>query len=597
MKFKTTLILILLVAIAGSYFWYIEKDRPSTYETKLTEDRILKNFKPEQIVRIEVDSAIRADETGAVVRTDHFDIQRDLTGWNLVEPANFPVAMEQMRQILESIKKVEQSRKIAGEELATLDREAAGLNAPDVVATFYTPSTSVTLRLGRKMPIGWEIFLEVAGRQAVYNVPRQFKDRLQLKMDNSKDDFRRRKVFDARKYEVTSLFLESPVKTIELQRGDNLSWMMTEPARDMVNINKIDEMIDKIVGLEVRSFVETPIEFGRPRYTLQVVQGTVSQRLQIGDIVSITNEYNEVETFCYARRSEYQQYITLNPADLAMFEETPDDYRSRMLVVIGAIEDPEHMTQEVNGERIEFNYQDKRWDIPEMSTTLENELAVEDYVYNWVELTVTGFVTAAEAQQYTAKPWITLAFKFKGAAESRAVFLSRPVDGLVYAERSPGVFVTLDAAAVQTLLVTNDLGFLRKQIIDLPPDMVDDINLQNKAGTYGLMKSSNQWVSINGNAVRGINTDIESILKDILPVEVERYVAKAAGENLAAYGLTAADRTIRFRMQDIKVETLAIGNIATGKDRYAMIVGQPYVFILRENVLTELDRLFSATEE
>jgi len=319
-----------MVVIAGSYFWYIEKDKPSTYEKKLTEDRILQDFKPEKIVRIEVDSAIRADDTGAVVRTEHFDIQRDLTGWSLVEPANFPVDMVQMRQILESIKKVEQSRRIEGDEFKKLDREASGLSSPDVVATFYTPSTSVTLHLGLETPVGWLTYLEVAGREAAYNVPRQFKERLQLKMDNSKDDFRRRNVFDARKYEVSTLFMESPARTIELQKGDDLSWRLTEPVRDMADKEKIKELVDKIVELKVRTFVEAPVDFGKTRFTLTVVQGNVSQRLQVGEIVSRTNEYDEVETFCYARRKEYRQYITLTPEDLAPFEEKPDDYRSRM---------------------------------------------------------------------------------------------------------------------------------------------------------------------------------------------------------------------------------------------------------------------------
>ena len=597
MKFKTTLILILLVAIAGAYFWYIERDKPSSYEIKLTEDRILQDFKPEKIVRITVDSAIRADDTGAVVRTDHFDIQRDLSGWNLVEPANFPVAMEQMRQILESIKKVELSQKIAGEEFKTLDRTASGLDAPDVVATFYTPGTSVTLRLGRNNPIGWEIFLEVAGRDTAYTVPRQFKDRLQLKMDNSKDDFRRRKIFGARKYEISSVFMESAERTIELQKGDDLSWMITEPVRDVADKEKMDKIIDGIVGLDVRSFVETPIEFGRPRYTLTVVQGTVSQRLQIGDIVTRTNEYNEVETFCYARRSEYRQYITLDPAALGLFEEAPDEYRSRMLVDVGELEDPEHMSQEVDGERMEFAYQARRWDIPEMTTPLEDEMVVEDYVLSWVELSITGFVTAVEAQPHLATPWITLIFKFKGSVDPRSIILSRPVDGLVYAERSPGIFVTLEALAVHALLVTNDLGFLRKQVIDLPPEMITEISLQNAAGTYELMKSTNQWVALGGNAVRTLGTDIEKVLTDILPVEVVRYAAKSTGTNLAGYGLAPAYQTIRFRTQDKTVKTLAIGKEAQGKDRYAMLVGQPYVFILRENILAEFDRLFSATKE
>jgi hypothetical protein len=594
MKFKTTIILIILVLAAGAYFWFIERDKPSTYELKLTEDRILKDFKPEQIVRIVIDSAERVNDTGTIVNTEHYDIQRDLTGWNLVEPANFPVDMAQMRQILDSIKKVEQSRLITGDEYKELDRVAAGLTEPDVVAAFYTPNTSVTLRIGNKTPIGWEAYLEVAGRPAAYYVPSQFKERLQLKTDNSEDDFRRRNVFDARKYEISSVFIESPATTIELQKGDDLSWRMVQPVTDMADKEKMEKLVEQIVDLDIRSFAEEPVNFDRPRFTLTVVQGIASQRLQVGDVISVTNEYMEVEKFCYARRSEYRQFITLKPSDLALFEEKPDDYRSKMLVVIGELEDPEHMTQEVNGERMEFTYEDKHWDIPEMTTTLEDEMLVEDYVFNWVELAVTGFVTAAEAQPHLANPWITLTFKFKGATEPRKVTIGRPVGKMVYAERSPGIFVTLDTAEVERLLVTNDIQFLNKLIVDLPHDRIEELNLQNESGTYDLMKSTNQWVSISGNTVRSLDADIDGILTDVLPVEITRYTAKITEKTMSQYGLASPRQSFRFKTRDKKVVTLSVGAEADGGGRYAMIIGQPYVFVLSEQVLGGLNRLFDA---
>jgi hypothetical protein len=265
-----------------------------------------------------------------------------------------------------------------------------------------------------------------------------------------------------------------------------------------------------------------------------------------------------------------------------------------MLVVMGELEDPEHMTQVVNGERIEFIYEDKRWDIPEMTSTLEDEIRVEDYVYNWVELSVTGFVTAAEAQPHLADPWITLTFKFKGSSEPRTVKLSHPAGPLVYAERSPGIFVTLDASMVERLLVTNDMQFLNKLVVDLPQEMIEELNLQNESGIYDLMKSTNQWVSIIGNTIRSLDADIDGILTDILPVEITRYAAKVTEQTISQYGLAAPRQSFRFKTRDKKVVTLVIGTDADDEGRYAMIVGQPYVFVLSEQILGGLNRLFDA---
>ncbi len=545
---------------------------------------------------ITVDELIRENGTGAVLRTDHYAVEKDLSGWKLVEPVDFPVDNARIRQIFDNMKKVEQSRLIVGAEYKELDRKAAGLVEPDITAVFGMPGTSITLRIGAETPVGWENYMEVAGRDAAYCVPRQFKETLTLKADGSDKDFRRRQVFDAQAYEISGLFLESPQATIEIQRADDLVWQMIEPVRDAADNSKVKEMLEKAVALQVRSFTEAPADFGRPRLTITLVRGTVSQRLQVGDVVVRTNEYDEVERFCYARRSEYQQYITLKPEELTLFEGAPAEYRAKELVIRNEFQDPEHLTQEVEGLRTDFSMAQNAWFIPELSTPLEDEILVEDYVYRWLDYTIADFAEAERARTALEKPWITLTVKYKQLDQPQTLVLSAPSEGKVYVERTPGIFVTLDEQDVRDLLITNEISFLNKNVIDVPYDTVTGLALRKGASGYTCMKGTNQWIGMTGNTVRDMALNLTDELEGLLPIEAKGYIATVTEEQYGAYGLDAPRYTFQFTAGDKQTSELELGAEVPGGGVYALLSGQPYLFVLSQDTANSLIRLFTLVE-
>ncbi len=585
MRFRTTIILLLLALGAGLYLALVDRGKPSTEELKRIEKRVFKEFEPEKITRIIVEIAERENETGKVVKTVEFDIERDPVGWKILKPVSFPADGSRIRQILDFVKKIDQSRLVVGEDYKALDRKGTGLDEPDVIATFETPATSITVRIGLTEPVGWDNYVEVAGRDAVYFVPSQFKDTLSLKTDNSSQDVRRRNVFDVRKYMVNSLVMEHPAYSVELRRGDDLTWRMTQPVNDAAEGDKVEKMIEKIADFTVESFVEAPSNFGRPRLTLAVIQGAMSQRLQVG------NKTGPEDKDCFARRGEYQQYITIHESDIELFMEKPNDYRSKLLIIKNEFQDPVHLTQTADGDTMEFDFKDEAWTIPGLATALEDELEVEDYVYLWQELTVTGFVDAAQAGLALSDVWIKLTFKFKGLPEPLELSLSRPKDGLVYAERTPGIFVTLDESAVRELLATNEFRFLNKEVVNIPADSIAEVTIQKGTRAFKLLKGTNQWVSIITNAALSIDADVSADLEKSLPVVVSEYVAntmKQPGDLLARYGLSPAYQTFSFTDTGGKSATISIGNEYKYGNRYAMLTGEPYVFVISQEAYNKL---------
>ena len=585
MKFTTTLILLVLVVALALYLMLVDRYKPSTEELERVEKRVVQQFEPDRVTGIEIDLKERAGGTGDVIRTETFVLERGLSGWNIIQPFNFPADETIIRSMLDQVKKIDRSRILVGDEYKQLDRKAAGLEDPDVVATFYQPDTSLTFRIGGTVPsvANWDNYVEVAGRDACFFVPTVFRDALLLKSDSSARDVRSRKVFDLRKYMVNSLVLEHPAMSIELRRGDDLVWRVVQPVQDVADTEKAEQMVEDLSELQVSTYLE-PTNFGRAQLTLNVGEGAASQRLLIGP-----RESEGEFSYYPARRAEYQQYFTIDAKALEPFMGGPNDYRSRLLVVRNAFEQPEGMTQEVGGDTLVAEAHDDVWGLAGSESPLIDSYKVEDYVYRWNELTITSFVEAATAQAALSDTWIRLTFKYKDLDQTKSVVVSRPVDGLAYSERSPGVYVALDEGAVQDLLATNELAFLNEEIYMVPRTGLSECRAVLDGVEYVFMQGSNGWAISVSNTIANVRSGISDVLDSEHTIEVARYVAKVGDEGLAQYGLAQpVEEYILTDKRGYQV-TLRLGDeTPDGVSRYVMRGGQPFVGILTEKGLAQL---------
>jgi len=589
MKFKTTVILIIIAIAVAVYLIKVDSKKLSTEELKRIEKRIFKQFKPEQITRVQ----LMVTKTGKVDKVQEVELTRDITGWNLVKPVNFPADGPKIRYMLDGIKKIDQSQILVGKEFEMFDRIGAGLTNPPVIAMFETPSTAVTFRIGGEDPIRWNHYVEIEGRDAIYIVPAHFKDSLKVEFDNTLEDFRRRDVFSAKKYSITSLTLDTPESSIELQRGMDMLWKVSLPVNDFADEDKISEMIDKIVGMRVDEFVETPTNFGKTRLTLGVIQGPVSQRLKVGNMAP--QENGAMAKQFYARRAEYQQYFTLSENDVNIFLGKPADYRSKLLIIKNMFEETVHLTQDVNGQIMEFDFKDKEWYIPGLKTPLQDEFKVEDYVESWQEVTISNFPDSAVAQKALSNVWVALTFKYEGLDEPKTVKLSRPKNGLVYCERSKGVFVGISEEKLKKFIQTDDIAFITDDIVDIPYKKIKEVSLKEGDILQRFYWSTNHWVYAVSNLVRDTKYDIGSDLDDLLPVMAEKCVAdsvKISEAKLKTFGFDSPCQTYSFVTENDKTTSLILGGTTPATNRYAMVKGETYIFEVSKDTVEELDLIF-----
>lgn len=591
MKFKTTIILFILAALVFGYIWYIDRFKPSTEEKKQVEKRVFTGFEPPQITRITAHVAERQNSTGAIIRTDTFDIVNELDGWKLVEPVNFPADTPTIMQLLDAVKKLDNKGIITGDDYTLLDKELAGLTTPDIIATFYTPSTSYTINVGLNDPVGWNVYLQKPDEDAVYIARNSFKDILTMKLNDMDNDIRRRAIFDISKFRINSLIIEHPDETIELRRDDNLMWQLTQPVQDYAETPIIADLLDATENLRVDSFVDSPANFGQPRLTLTVVSGTASQRLIVGN----ESPY-EFYTRYLARRSEYQQYITIAEKDIEPFMHPGKWYRAKELVIFNQFEKPEALTQTVNDDSITFEKDENSWKVKGLDTPLLDIVKVEDYTWLWREITVTDFVDSATATAALANPWITLTFKLQDIDTPREYVLSEPQNGRVYTKRSENVYVALNEADVRSLLITNSLDFLDKDVLNVPSEYLTEITFTADSEKYTLNKSSNQWIALHNDAVVEYQDDPTVIVAEAMPLTVVAYVARAGDKTLSEHGLLPPQETITFS-DGTRSKTLQLGVTLPNGTRYGVLEGQPFIFVVPAETVQTFGTLLQSVQK
>ena len=593
MKFKTTLFLLILVLAVGGYIWFVDRFKPSTAELKQTEKRVLQDFRPELITRITIARQVRENDTGKVLRLETYELEKETLGWKLVKPVNFPVNTPLVRQILDNLKKVDQNRFISGSEYENINRDATGLNAPDIIATFETPQTSVVLRVGAQVPLGWEYYAELKGKRQAYFIPNQMRDILCFETDSSEQDVRRRRVFDVAPEYVNAVQMTIDGVEIDLRKGkDILSWYTQTPVYDRGDDKLIGEMVKNLSKIDVLKYIEQPREKIDFKYSVALVQRENSQRLQISDVVIEVDEWDETNRFSYARRSEYGQFFTLHPDVLASFVPDVDHYRAKTLIAPGVFDDVCELELKKDGKTMNFSYdkQENKWDLTSMlTTTLKDEMAIEDYVFLWMDMPIARFAGAEEANSALREKFLELRVRYQDRDEYENYVISAPKDGLMFMERMTNVYVAVSAENVGKLYTTNVFRFLSREAMNVPEKEVEKIELETQETSVSLNYGTNFWIATENDRSRQILPRVRDEIASRMPVLIDHYVKECSELDLPDYGLDKPFLKISFVLKNGESKTISLGKETEG-GRYGMLGEQPYVFVVNKETALSLEQ-------
>ncbi len=253
MNFKTTLFLLVLIAVIGGFFVFSPKPKsgaeidadskptPNDYqplfENPLTETD-LKSFTLERPGKPKL-AFERAKPEGA-----------EQAEWRMTEPLAGPSETFVVSSLVGTFTSLQYRFAFDPSKLSDKD---SGLDAPLATVTLVDKNDkTIKVLVGGKAAMGSETYVRLEGKKETFAVNRELAP--EIKKDAA--DFRAKKLIAANAENITRVALEHAGKNYVFSKAADGEWVIEQPISDFADNSKFMNFLTGLVGLRAESFVE-----------------------------------------------------------------------------------------------------------------------------------------------------------------------------------------------------------------------------------------------------------------------------------------------------------------------------------------------------
>ncbi len=287
MRFKLTLLLLVLNAALFSTLFYMDKHADSEREFQKQSSLVLPSGSIEQA------RSLKLEGPGAAVA---WELRRTGRSWRMEKPQQWPLNSFAVENMLDQLRFLRKGTAFSIDEIerygATL--EDYGLDKPSLVLTVDSGSQTSVLRIGASTKVGGRFYLLSPEGDQVYVIGSELVQALMLDMDK----LRNTHVFNLPPYTISS---------ISVQRSDGVrvrlgkragGWEFESPIRVGADSAAVDSLLAELADLKVLSFApQDPAEQGllTPRMRLGLEAADQRQGLLIGSADSEGRVFAKLE--------------------------------------------------------------------------------------------------------------------------------------------------------------------------------------------------------------------------------------------------------------------------------------------------------------
>jgi hypothetical protein len=244
MRFRGTLILLLLVLGLGTSVWYLSEVRnlPSRDERRKLSLRLF-DFKAGEIKSVEV---VKTDQSVLFEKLDQ--------KWWIRTPIQVRADPYQIQQVLSILEFLPRKRELSPEEISESKLTLAdyGLDKPRMTARFKTSQDRAhVLHIGNERKQGNDLYVQVEGEPSVLVIDKEILDRLNKKLD----DFRERALLDIPVDSVTRVEILQGTKSMEFEKQSDGSWRVVQPLLARADAARIGDLLAQICNARVDQFL------------------------------------------------------------------------------------------------------------------------------------------------------------------------------------------------------------------------------------------------------------------------------------------------------------------------------------------------------
>ena len=571
MKWKTTLVLLIITAGVFAYLFLVERNRLNTPDAARQAQNVV-NFEREKI-------------NGIIIQNgeDKIDIRRHDDKWRLETPIKDQADASAVNNLLLDLENWQKEASISAKEMEADKSKLAdyGLAPPKLRLQLSGEKVPPEIFFGKDAALEGKMYIRFANSKETFLVNQSVKKAIEKKPE----DFRDHKLTDLILAQVVRAVLKTPAGEMELQKkGDN--WDITRPLRSRADDQKVNDLIAQITTARIQQFVADdkgdlhPYGLAEPRGSVTLFAqddkpGAPGQTLQIGSVPEKEKEQVYVRFsprgFVYALPKKIEELLNTKPNDL----------RDRHLVRIDT-KILDRITIDAPGKgKTVLARKDENWTIASRNNAPANSSEVRRLIETFQNEQVTMFVedVASNLPKYGLdKPQLTVTFSSfasENTAETKAgeqpfasIAFGKVEGDNVYARVGDEPFVVAVRRTLRDQTWTDPSQWQDLSIFNFKPDQIHRLTVKTDKEVELVRGANNQWSWAKGTGP--INqTNAQSLLNTLSTLHAVRWI----GATLPGYGLDKPQLVVTFTTSpdDKATHKLAIGGTAPNGTWFAKV--------------------------
>jgi len=588
MKWKTTLVLLIVTAGVFAYLFLVERNAPNTADAEREAQNVV-NFSREKINGITIQNG-----------DDKIDIRKHDDKWRLESPIKDQADASAVNNLLLDLENWQKDATISAKEMEADKSKIAdyGLAQPKLRLKLSGENAPPEILFGKEAALEGKMYVRFANSKETFLVSQSVKKVL----DKKPEDFRDRKLTDLIMAQVVRAVLKTPAGEMEVQKkGDH--WEVVKPLHTRADDQKVGDLIAQVTTARIEQFVADdkgdlhPYGLAEPRgsitlFTQDDKPGASGQTLQIGSISD--KEKDQV----YVRFSPRGFVYTLPKKLEEMLNTKPDDLRDRHLVRIDT-KILDRITIDAPGKgKTVLARKDENWTIASNKNASANSTEARHLIDAMQNEQVTKFVedVASNLTKYGLdKPQLTVTFSSfasENTAETKAgeepfasVAFGKVEGDNVYARVGDEPFVVTVRRTLLDQIPTDPAQWQDLSIFSFKPEQVRRLTIKTDKESELVRGANNQWSWAKGTGP--INqTNLQSLLNTLSTLHATRWI----GATLPGHGLDKPQLLITFTTSpdDKATHKLTVGGTAPNGNWFAKVDEHDGTFTISNEDLTAL---------
>jgi len=536
MKWKTTMVLLVITAAVFAYMYFVERKALNTQEAMRQAGNVV-NFDRDKVDGIVIQNG-----------DEKIDMRRHDAKWRLEIPIKDLADNSAIENLLLDLESWQKDATIPAKEIEADKNKLSefGLNKSKLRLKLIGPGAPPEILFGKDAALGGKMYVRFENSKETFLASQSVKKDIEKKPE----DFRDKKLTDLIMAQVVRVVLKTPAGEMELQKkGDH--WQIMKPLRARGDDQKIGDLIAQVTTAHIQQFVADdrgdlhPYGLAEPRGSITLFaqddksagrtdssRGEQGQMLQIGSPAT-AGEKNKDQV--YVRFSPRAFVYTLPKKVEELLNTKPDDLRDRHLVRIDA-NILDRLTIDAPGKgKTVLARKGENWTIANKNTAPANSSEIRRLIDTLQNEQVTRFVenVASNLPKYGLdKPQLQLTFSSfasENTAETKAgeqpfttLAFGKLEGNDVYARVADEPFVVAVRKTLLENIFADPLQWQELSIFKFKPEQIHRVSIVTDKELSLVRGANDQWTWVKGSGE--INQrNVQSLLNTLASLRAVRW--------------------------------------------------------------------------